>query len=386
VSSGAHFGVRGRVLTNLITIAVGLGFFAIAVWTGATAMMVAANRLFGTPMGTGALAVAMPVVAVAVVVAAVYGHDWLLRTYKVTAVIGAVVLACLLVVRSDGFDPGYAGGGYVLGEFWPTWLLAASVAVSLTLSYATFQGDYSRYLPAGTSDRAAMLHSGLGLFAASAVAMLVGAYATTTFTDPSVPWIQSLTDGVPAWFVVVVIMFGFVGSFPQGALCIYAAGLAANGIFWRRSRATTTAAVSVLAIALLYLGAVAFDAVDSMSAFVSLLLVIVAPWVAIMIVGFTEHGGRYDRADLNSCSGLPRGRYWYTAGFNPRAFAAYLPAVAIGLLAASGPLYTGPLADLAGGIDLSYVGAFTVGAAIFLLTRSQPAAQPSSASSVRGGL
>ena len=54
---------------------------------------------------------------------------------------------------------------------------------------------------------------------------------------------------------------------PQGALCIYAAGLSANSTLWRTSRGTVTVVLS--------LSAVIFDAIDSMLVFVSLLLVVV---------------------------------------------------------------------------------------------------------------
>jgi purine-cytosine permease-like protein len=137
-SSGAHFGVRGRVIGNVITIAVAVGFFAIAVWTGGTAVMVAGSRWLGTPGGPGALAVTMPLVAVTVILIAVFGHEVLLATYKITAVIGGAVLLACVVVTWGRFDAGYAGGDYALGGFWPTWLQAAALAASLPLSYATF--------------------------------------------------------------------------------------------------------------------------------------------------------------------------------------------------------------------------------------------------------
>ena len=120
ISSGAHFGVRGRMIANLITIVVALGFFAIAVWTGASAMLVAGQRLLGTPTDAAALAVAIPIVAGIVAIVAVYGHSTLLAAYKLMTLIGGVVLLALVLVLAPQFDPAHAGGLYVLDGFWRT--------------------------------------------------------------------------------------------------------------------------------------------------------------------------------------------------------------------------------------------------------------------------
>jgi purine-cytosine permease-like protein len=366
VSSGAHFGVRGRVVGNFITIGVALGFFAITIWTGGTAIMIAAAELLGTPTGPGALAATMPLVAVAVILVAVYGQRVLLFTYRITAVVGAAVLAALVLTLAPRFDSGYAGGEPALGSGSATWLLAASVAVSVPMSYATFQGDYSRYMR--SSDRSLMGWNSGAMFVSCVIALLVGAYATVTLQDTTLPWLQGVVQVTPPWFAAVVIIFGFVGSFSQGGLCIYAAGLSAQSVFWRTSRALVTILVSVVAVALLYLGAVVYEATDSMTAFVTLLLSFVAPWAAVMTVGFLRFRGRYAPEDLFAyASGRGKGRYWYRHGLYPEAFVAFGIGVLVGLLGANTPLYIGPLSRLAGEVDLSYLASFAVAAALFAI-------------------
>ncbi len=368
ISSGAHFGVRGRMIANLITIVVALGFFAIAVWTGASAMLVAGQRLLGTPTDAAALAVAIPIVAGIVAIVAVYGHSTLLAAYKLMTLIGGVVLLALVLVLAPQFDPAHAGGLYVLDGFWRTWLLAVSFAATLPISYATFQGDYSRYLRPEVSDRSAMLWTGANMYTSNAVALLVGAYVTTLLADPDQPWVIGLANVVPTWFAAVVVLFGLVGTVPQGGLCLYAAGLSANSVFWRSSRAMATLAMSVMGTAILYLGAIAYDAIDSISAFVLVLLVLVSPWAAIMLVGFALHRGQYDPLDLHTfATPHRRGRYWYTRGVNPRSICAFVPAVTLGLLLVDNTLYTGPLAGLTGGIDLSWAVPFLVAALLYTL-------------------
>ncbi|MFD9737434.1 purine-cytosine permease family protein [Umezawaea sp. NPDC059074] len=367
VSSAAHFGVRGRVVTNVITLCVAIGFFAIAVWTGGTAVLVAGQRMFGTPSGTGALAAVIPVVALAVVLVAVFGLRALMATYKAVTVIGGLVLLGLVVALLPGFDPGVTGTP-LLGGFWPTWALGVSFGVTVPITYATLQGDYSRHLRPGTTDRSAVGWNGLAMFLSNAIALVVGIMATTMFADPSVPWVIALTDVVPPWFVAFVVVFGFFGTIPQGALCVYAAGLTANSVARKASRVTCTVAMAAVGVGVLYVGAIAYDAIGSISTFILFLLALIAPWSAIMLVGFAQRGGRYAPDEL-----LGPGRYWFTAGVNLRAVAAFLPAVVLGLLLAANPVYTGPLAGIAGGVDLSCVVPFVVaGAGYFLLCKAFP--------------
>ncbi|MFC0861226.1 purine-cytosine permease family protein [Sphaerimonospora cavernae] len=379
VSSGAHFGVRGRIVANVITIVVAIGFFSIAVWTGATAVLAAGQRILGTPTGPGALAVAMPLVALAVVVVAVYGYGALLATYKAMTVLGGLVLLALVMVLLPDFAPSGGGGEYALGDFWRTWLLAVSFSATLPISYSTFQGDYSRYLAPGVRDRTAVAYNAVAMYLSNALALITGAYVTTILKDETVPWNMGVADAVPHWFAAVVIVFGFAGTLPQAALCLYAAGLSANSILWRLPRAAGTWLMSLLGVAVLYLGAIVFDAVESISAFVLILLVLVSPWTAVMLVGFAARRGRYEPDELYGFAHPDRrGRYWYLAGINPRALGAFVPAVLLGLLFVSNTLYTGPLAGLAGGVDLSCLVPFCTAALLyFVLCRlfpEQPAA------------
>ncbi|MBD0712157.1 MULTISPECIES: purine-cytosine permease family protein [unclassified Streptomyces] len=377
VSSGAHFGVRGRVVGNVVTVVAALGFFSIAVWTGGTAVMVAGHRLFATPTGPGPLTVAMGVTAAAVALVAVRGHETLVRTYKVTAVTGGAVLLGTVLVLAPDFDPGYAGGALALDSVPRTWLLAATTSATVPLSYATFQGDYTRFMPASTPPGRVVRASGVSMFLSSLGALLTGAYVTTLFPVPDGPWLQGLTDAVPGWFAVAVVVFGFAGTLPQAGLCLYAAGLSANSVFWRSSRTAVTTAVALLAAAVLYLGAVVYDAMDAMSAFVTLLLTVVAPWAAVLSVGYALHRGRYDPAALRTFTSGGGGRYWYTGGVNARAVTAFAAGSAVGVLWVDNPLYTGPLTGLTGGVDLSLPASFTIAATLYaVLCRLLPEPPP----------
>jgi purine-cytosine permease-like protein len=96
---------------------------------------------------------------------------------------------------------------------------------------------------------------------------------------------------------------------------------------------------------------------------------VAVPWVVVNVVGFFVARRRtYDPHDLQAFNeGRRGGRYWFAGGWNPRALAAWTAGSAFGLCAVSTSLYTGPLANVAGGIDVSLAGSALVAAAVYLL-------------------
>ena len=118
----------------------------------------------------------------------------------------------------------------------------------------------------------------------------------------------------------------------------------------------------------MYLGAFVWDAISLVTAFVVMLTIITSPWMAILLIGFVSRKGWYDPPDLQVFNaGLRGGRYWFSAGWNLRAFAAWIPAVIVGLLMAHTTEYTGPWADWASGIDISVPVAIVIASVIYLI-------------------
>ncbi|MBM3146747.1 MAG: purine/cytosine permease, partial [Actinobacteria bacterium] len=57
-------------------------------------------------------------------------------------------------------------------------------------------------------------------------------------------------------------------------------------------------------------------------------------------------------------------------GFNYRAVTAWVAGSVFGVLTVTTSLYVGPLANIAGGVDLSFIGSAVVGGVIYLLLRA----------------
>jgi purine-cytosine permease-like protein len=354
-SGGAFFGVIGRIIGSLIVLFIAIGFYALAVWTGAQVVVAVTHRLFGLPEGAVELATAYAVIGAITIAVALVGHATVAAAQNVIAPVVALLLIVGVCIKLPNFHQDYAGGDLLLSGFWPTWLLAAVTASSLPLSYAPFVNDYARYLPARQARRGSW-SAGLGIFLGCWLALLFAAYFTSLFPDRSVDFIFGLINVSPTWFAIPLALVGLIGACGQGAIALYGSGLDTSALIPRLGRIRTTVLISLIGLALVYLGSLVWDAITLVSAFTTLLTVLTAPWLVVIVMGHFAVRGRYVVGDLQmSTGGGKGGAYWYTRGWNLYALGAWVPAVIVGLLLSNTPpLLEGPLRNIAGGVDLSF--------------------------------
>ena len=96
VSSGAFFGVRGRVVGSFLSLLTAIAFYSISVWVSGDALVGAVNRLLGVPDSLGLRTVIYGVIGLIVIVVVVYGYQFMLLVNK-TAVIANTALILLAV-------------------------------------------------------------------------------------------------------------------------------------------------------------------------------------------------------------------------------------------------------------------------------------------------
>jgi purine-cytosine permease-like protein len=367
VSSGAHFGVVGRLLGTVIAMFIGIGFFGLVVWSGGEALAGCVAKLFDVETGDGLLAAGYAVMGVICVGLAVYGHDKVVAAQKFVTVVvgGCIVIGAFALAGSFDAVP---GGHYLLGSFWSTWILGVITAASVPISYSPFVNDYTRYISRERfSDRNVVWTNGIAMFAGCWIVLVAGAYVGTMASVELGP-IGALVEASPNWYLIPVLIVALVGGVAQGAVCIYGGSLTTSSSLPRLSRPPATLLLGLVGVAIVYLGAFAFDAISLVSAFVVILTIITAPWMVILIMGHIWRRGIYDPRDLQVFNaGLRGGRYWFTGGWNLRAFAAWIPAVLVGFLMAHTTEYTGPWADWANGIDISIPVAMVIAAVIYAI-------------------
>jgi purine-cytosine permease-like protein len=369
VSSGAHFGVVGRILGSLLGLLGALCFAALSVWTGGDALVAGAADLFGTPDTDAMRAIGYGVIASVITYIAVLGHASMLAVQKVMVpTVGVLMVVGFFALLGD-FDAGAVGGEYLLGSFTATWALAAVIAFTTVSSYGPFVGDWARYIPPDRySDRRLLAVTGFGAFFGLGIPILFGTYTASVFEDPTVAYVPGLVEASPGWYVLAIIVIGLVAGSAQGVINMYGTGLDMSSIVPRLNRVQATLTVGVIAFALVYLGTFVWEAVDSVSAFLALLAVVSTPWIVINVIGFVNRRGWYDPADLQVFNkGERGGRYWFTNGLNWRALLAWLPASGLGLLFTNTTLYIGPLNDMFDGVDVGCIVSGVLAGVVYLV-------------------
>ncbi|GGV31423.1 transporter [Kitasatospora herbaricolor] len=371
-SSGAHFGVRGRLIGSVVGLLLSLGYTALSLWVGGDVVVGALNRLLGLPSGGPAYVATYTVLAALSATAAVFGYRLMLKLERWLMWAMSALLLAGLVAFAPHFDPS-GHGSYLLGGFRPTWLLSVVAAgLSGPIAFITLLGDYTRYVsPARHGERKVLGATALGLLVGLLIPQLLGTF-TAIATGAGEDYVGGLIAGAPVWFLVPLLLNGLLGSAGNTGLMLYSMGLDLDAILPRATRRQATHVVAAVAVTLVFLGHFVWNAQSAVTSFVLVLTAIGAPWAVITLIGYRRCRGDYDRASLQVLNRRTRGGvYWYRAGWNVPATVAWAAGSAVGLCAVDTPVYRGPLLPLTGGIDLSFVLSGAVAAVLYvLLSRS----------------
>ncbi|MEU6058853.1 cytosine permease [Streptomyces sp. NPDC047097] len=359
VISRAAFGVLGNLPAGALNWVVSIGYTVVNTVVGTLAL----RELFADAgwYGTTARAVALAATLVLTFAVAMWGHATVQLAERWLAYVLAAGFGVLLVLLLPGADttaasataPGAAG-----------WSLAFVVMLAGPFSYVPMPADYTRYLPRDTSLRALTWCGALGGFLSSAALGIAGvAAATRTDMTDSVAATEAL---LPGWFQPAFLLLVLLGSVTNSILTLYSSSLNLQvlGIPWTRARAIV---ISAAVTALGSLGALFLvDFTSSLLSFLSLLIIVFAPWGGVFLADMLLRRCRYDTEALHSGRG---GRYWYRAGVHPPGLAALLAGMVFAALTCDSELWTGPLVAPLGGADLTLLGALVSGLVYAALAR-----------------
>ena len=369
VSSGAHFGVRGRIVGSFLSLLTAIAFYSISVWVSGDAVVGALVRLFGVTDSDLLRGTVYAVLGAIVIVVVIYGYAFMLLVNKVV-VFGNTALILLGVVAYGGMvDLGYDPGpdAYALGSFWPTFVLSALIVMGNPISFGAFLGDWSRYIPAATPAKH-LLAATFGAQLMTLVPFFFGV-VTATLVAGEVDYIVALINLSPAWYAALLIVVAFLGGLSTGITSLYGTGLDFSSVFPRLSRVQASLVIGSLAFVFILVGRLAFDLIASVNAFIGAIVICTTPWMVIMSIGYVVRRGHYREQDLQVFNqGRTGGAYWFESGVNWRGMAAWIPAAVLGLLFANyPPLIEGPFRNVAGGVDLSLLVAIGVAAVAYYL-------------------
>jgi purine-cytosine permease-like protein len=368
VSSGAHFGVVGRIVGSYLSLLTAVAFYSISVWVSGDAFVGGANRLLGisdTPLLRG---VVYAVFGLIVIVVCVYGFAFMLLVNKVVVVAGSLLMLLGIAAYAPDFSAGYPGAstGPALGSFTATFVASVLIAMSNPISFGAFLGDWARYIPDTYRPRTLMAAPFLAMVC-SLLPFVFGLATATLVADPA-DYTAGLVQVSPLWYAVPLLLVAFLGGMSTGVTSLYGTGLDFSSVFPRLNRVQSTLFIGTLAFAFILIGRFVFDLVASINAFATLIVLCTTPWMVIMAFGYVVRRGFYRPDDLQVFNrGQRGGRYWFSGGVNWRAMTAWIVATVVGLCFANvPPLLTGPFADVAGGVDISLLVTLGVAAVLYV--------------------
>ncbi|MEV4114278.1 cytosine permease [Nonomuraea sp. NPDC049695] len=294
----APFGYQGNKLPAVFSYISNVGWEIVLVTLSAQSGAAILARLAPGIPATTATALCFAVAAVVVVAVGVYGHAMIMAVQRYLTyafVVLTVVYMILMAPKLGGSLESTAGpGGWVGGVIFAMTLLG--------LGWVNCGADYSRYLPANSRPRSVALWTTLGGALPPMVLLVFGVLlaggdpklAEAAGGDP----VGALAGALPTWFLLPYLLTA-IGGFLAGAIMdIYSSGLSmlALGVPIRRHYAVLIDGV-LMVLGGYYLLFVSDSFLGTFQAFLAIIGVVMAAWVAIFLVDMwlLRAGGRsYD--------------------------------------------------------------------------------------------
>jgi purine-cytosine permease-like protein len=386
VSSGAHFGVVGRVLGSYLSLLTAIAFYSIAVWTAGDAIVGGAVKLFGFKDSQVFRGVAYGVMALLVLVVCIYGYQFMLWINKIAITGASIVLVIGFIAFSGKINFSYAGAFKSTSSagFWPAFLGSAFIVLSNPISFGAFLGDWTRYIPRDSGGikviRAAFLSQ-----IASLLPFVFG-LVTTAIVAEKAPesfknfdYVGGLLATTPGWFLIPILLLAIIGGMSTGSTSLYGTGLDFSSVFPKLSRVKATVLIGIISIALIFIGRFGYNLVTSVTTFVTLIIVCTTPWMVMMMIGYLHRRGHYLPDDLQVFNrGQKGGAYWFRNGYNVEAIAIWILSALFSLFFVNLPgQFVGIWGNYFSGLDISLLVAVILPAVLYglaLLISPEPSA------------
>jgi len=371
VSSGAFFGVKGRLIASFVGLLLCIQYVALTVWTGGEIISAGWARITDTQVSDSLIAIGYAVIAIAVVIFAVLGYSWIIKLNKYVTYLMVALVVLSIIGLWSAFDPSYPGDPevYALGSLWPTWFLTAlTCGAAGPISYVTQTGDWSRYISENAhTAREIVKNTFVAMVVGLSIPTLFGAFvAVAAFDEES--FAGGFVAGSPSWLLVPLLLVGFIGSLGQGSINLYSMGLDMDAIVPKLSRLQSTVLVAGISTGLVFIGKFIYDAEAAVTNSVLFLTSLASSWIVISLYGYYRSKGVFDKAALQVFNKRESGgKYWFTGGWNLKATFSWIIGSVIGILGISTVDYVGPIASALGDVDVSVPGAVISALVVYAL-------------------
>jgi len=346
VQSRGQFGSIGALFVVVAVILMYVGFCASNMVLGGQSM----NAVYhGLSINDGVI-----LTAVVSIIAAFFGYDLIHEFSKYVSVITGIALVVVFIMLL-GFV-GLPKTFMTAGAFtWPNFIGAFSLSALWTLSYAPYVSDYTRYMPENTGVVPSFWATYSGTALGSIVPEILGAMiGIIVGSNGNVVAGFITASGVMAIPVIITFTLGLACGTAINIYCGVLAFLTLIQTFvkgWmpgRTARIITSIGIFAVALAASIIGQANF--LSEYMNFLYVLLYVLVPWTAINLVDYyLIHHGSYDVASFVEADGGIYGRFQWPA------VACYVAGFIIEIPFMSQTLYTGPVAKMMGGADISWI-------------------------------
>jgi purine-cytosine permease-like protein len=357
VSSGAFFGVKGRLIASFVGLLLCLQYVALTIWSGGETISTGWARITKTQASDLVTVFGYLIIAAFVIFLAIYGYGLIIKVNRL--IVPAMIILMLLSILAfrSLFDFNYPGTPdlYALKSFWPTWLLAAiTCGAAGPISYVTQTGDWTRYISeTNISSNSLVKKTFWALFIGLSIPTLFGAFIGVVAFDEN-SFSAGYVTNAPTWLLTPLLLIAIIGSLGQGSINLYSMGLDLDAILPKLSRPQSTYLVAGFSTALVFLGKFVFDAESAVTNSVLFLTCMATAWFSITIFGYFRISGRFEKDSLQIFNrGTTGGIYWFKNGWNSNAILAWLFGTLVGFLGVSTTDFQGPISKILHEIDLS---------------------------------
>jgi NCS1 family nucleobase:cation symporter-1 len=224
-------------------------------------------------------------------------------------------------------------------------------------------------MPYATGAKPAFWASYWGCSLGSILPMILGAMLGLLAANGDVVGGLTTFTGPASVFIVIIFSVGIAGTNAMNLYCGVLSTITVVQTFAAGWKAGPAARI-VIALVIMAIGATiglfaASNFLTNYTNFILLLLYVLVPWTAVNLVDFylVRHGD-YDVSSFFTRDGGIYGR------FNKAAIFCYLLGIAIQLPFVDTTLYTGPVAKMLNGVDLSWiVGLLVVSPIYYFMVR-----------------
>lgn len=315
------------------------------------------------------------VVSAITILVAIFGHGLILRTFPAMAAALFVIFVVVAVFILPTVDWRYAAPEPLTGAaLWSSLSIGFTILASTPLSFIN-SPDIARYLPRSTKPSHIAAATALGGAAPFLVFTVVGVLLATGLSaeafDAGLD--VALFELLPVWLGPILVVGVIINTIALNAMTAYTSSMALQAIGFRLRRIPAAIIVGVVGTALTIYLVLSSNLVDAANLMLQFLVIVSGPAMAIFVVDVIMRRYAYDGLEL--FDDAPTGRFWYTGGWSIPGLIALFVGGFVTALCLSTSVWSGPIAQAIGFIDLSVPVGMLVAGGLYAVLQRTPLGQ-----------